>query len=373
MSRLNVIIPSRDMQTLLSNVLISIEDDHIYITGSDMESTVRIRVPAENTIQGSVILKARTLSRLARELPPGKIHFTSATDKDSSQSDSEDDTPHIFVKGDSTISASYEMTSASKQQFPEINRIQSSNLFPVSSQLLGEMLRKTLYAISHEDARYVYNGICFIVGETNRITLVGTDGRRLSAITRALPKTINFETDGADVVIHAKAIQELEKLLDMNENIQLGIQQRDIFFTIGDAELSSRLLEGKFPDYKKVLPEESEDSIILVLDRGKIFDSLRQVMVMTEQPSFQIRLILKDTVLSLQANTPDMGKAIINIDIEKPNKDIEICFNASYLMDIIKNLDSKQIKIVIHDQDKPIVIHDCDDKDFVALIMPMRT
>ena len=236
--------------------------------------------------------------------------------------------------------------------------------------MLAEMIRKTIYAISQEDNRYIYNGLCFLARE-NKLTLVGTDGRRLAAITRTLPGPLNFSNDeSADVVVHAKAIRELQRIIDSSPDISLGTRQRDIFFEVGDATLSSRLLEGKFPDFNKVVP--SETGLEFELDRSVLLDAISQVKVMTEQPSFQVKMSVEAGNLILEANTPAVGTADIQIPIGLQSDPLTIAFNANYLIEILRNLDCHTVKVGLNDANKPILIRDIDDPDFLALVMPMR-
>ena len=365
MAKLDVIIPTRDTQTLLSNVLIVVYNDVIEITASDMESSAKITIPATNTKPGELIVRARKLSEISKQSLSEELTFVATLLE-------EDDNYSVNVIGTGTHSARFKMSANHRSQFPSINTISDEHLSKVPSSLLNEMIKKTVYAISQEDNRYIYNGLCFQANESN-LTIIGTDGRRLSAVTRALNTPIQFkvsEGDLANIVLHYKAIRELEKILDSDEDVLLGVEQRDIFFKVGNAELSSRLLEGKFPEYNKVIP--INPSIKIEISRKNLMDALKEVMVMTEAPSFQIKTFIAPGELVLKASTPDVGEADVKLAIDYKGEPIELCYNASYLMDILKNISSLNIRIEIKDENKPILIYDLDDDNFIALIMPMR-
>lgn len=232
------------------------------------------------------------------------------------------------------------------------------------------MINKTFFSISQEDNRYIYNGLCFHA-DGNKLTLIGTDGRRLAAVTREMPNPIALGNDETgDIVVHAKAIRELLRIIDADAEIHIGVEQRDIFFQVGDAELSSRLLEGKFPDYNKVIPKTS--TIQIQVDREALLNSLRQVMVMTEPPSFQIRMTVTSGALQLKANTPEVGEAEISLPIDYSGDPLEIGFNSTYFTDILRNLSCKSLRLEFNDSTKPVVIHDLEDENYIALVMPMK-
>lgn len=370
MMQLDAIVPGRDTQTLLSNVLVSIQETVIKVTASDMESTVRISMDAGETQPGELIVKAKKLFEIARQLNSKEIFFEATKPEEEEVSEEEGLRYLVRVKGKDERAAKFRMTGSDRSHFPELNEISSDRLSMIPADILSEMLEKTFFSISQEDNRYIYNGIYF-KADGKRLTLVGTDGRRLAAVTRSLPNPIDLgANDNGDIVVHAKAIRELQKIIEGDEEIEIGVEQRDIFFRIGQAELSSRLLEGKFPDYKKVIPETAEFNF--EISRDIFIDAIRQVMVMTEQPSYQIKMAISGEGVVMNANTPDVGEAEISLPVKVEGADMEIGFNANYFMDILKNLQADVIRLKFTDPTKPIVFEDPQDADFVALVMPMK-
>lgn len=369
MARIDAIVPGRDMQTLLSNVLLSIESNKVNITASDMESTVRIQVQATDTDGGELIVKARKLTEVAKQLISEDIKFTAESGTEENKSENGTDSFIVKLIGTGQQAAKFKMTGSDRSHFPNLAQIPDTNLSAIPSGLISEMINKTFYSISQEDNRYIYNGLCF-APEGNQLTVIGTDGRRLAAVTRELPSPISLGDGGSDIVVHAKAVRELLRIIDVSEEVKLGVEQRDIFFRVGNAELSSRLLEGKFPEYGKVIPKTSD--IKIEVDREMILNAFRQVMVMTEPPSFQIRLVLEKSNLLIKANTPEVGEAEISVPVDYNDDLLEIGFNATYFTDILKNLSCTRMRLEFSDSTKPVVLYDLDDPDFIALIMPMK-
>lgn len=367
MNQIDAIVPGRDTQTLLSNVLLSVtENKKVRITASDMESTVRITLDAEDTIPGELIIKARKLYEIAKQINAETVVFEAEVNEENT---GEEKSYRVKVEGIGGRAARFRMTASDRSHFPEINEIADEKLSQIPTDLLSEMINRTFHSISHEDNRYIYNGICFHV-EANMLTLIGTDGRRLAAVTRPLPSAIQLSGNDSDIVVHAKAIRELQKIMDLDEFIYIGVEQRDIFFKVGNAELSSRLLEGKFPDYKKVIP--TEFLITMEVDRNILLDSIKQVMVMTEQPSFQVRMTMGKEGTYLMANTPEMGEAELALPVKPTDSALEIGFNANYFQDILRSIQCNKIRLQFNDPAKPIVFQDIDDDKYVALVMPMK-
>lgn len=370
MARIDTIVPARETTTLLSNVFITIEKDSVSITASDMESTVRIAVPAENTEQGEIIVRAKKFSEIARQLRSDQIVFKTVEPENAESVESDETLYDVLIEGSGKSSARYKMSGKDRSLFPAINQVSEDRLSNVPSAVLDEMVKKTIYSITQEDNRYIYNGLAF-QADGNKLTIVGTDGRRLAAISRTLENPVTLSPDAAaDTVVHSKAIRELQKLIDSAPVVKLGVEQRDIFFKIGDAELVSRLVEGKFPDYRRVIPESL--SIEFTLNREDLLNALSQVKVMTEPPSFQVRLTLEGGELHLVANTPQVGTAEMTLPIGYTGEKLQIGFNATYMIDILRSLSCETVKLGFNDSARPIVVFDTDDADFLALVMPMK-
>ena len=369
MAQIDAIVPGRDTQTLLSNVLIGIEKEKVRITASDMESTVRISIDAEDTETGELIVRAKKLSEIARQINSEKVVFSSEVDEEAEGAD-EGAVYRVRLEGSGKMAAKFRMAGSDRSHFPEMTEIGADKLSKIPSDILSEMIAKTVYSISQEDNRYIYNGLYF-QADGNKLTIVGTDGRRLAAVSRTVPEPISIgSAEAGDIVVHAKAIRELVKIMESGEDVSIGVEQRDVFFQVDQAELSSRLLEGKFPDYKKVIPGTSE--IDFEINREDLSDAIRQIMVMTEQPSYQVRLSLSSAGVELSANTPDVGAAEITLPVQGLDQELVIGFNANYLMDILKNLDCEMVRLKFIDPAKPIVVEDTGDDQFVSLVMPMK-
>lgn len=370
MGRIDSLVPSKDMQTLLSHVLVEIQDDKVSLTSSDMESAAQIEIAAENASPGSLIVSAQKMNEIARKLNSPELNFEANEEEGEESTDASEKHYLVKITGTGKGSARFQLTGGDPKHFPEFHSLSGPNMPEFDVPLLFEMIDKTMYAISHEDNRYIYNGLCFIA-EGTKLTIVGTDGRRLSAITREFKSNIELaDADFGDVVVHAKAIRQLPKLLGEETTVQIGIERRNIFFHAATTKLSSRLLEGKFPDYTKVVPTET--NLDVEIDKEELLAAMRQIMVMAEPPSFQVKMQIENDTLTLVANTPDVGKADIQLPINSTGEELIIAFNATYLTDVLNSLNCQTVKMQFVNPDRPILVKDTSDPDFVALIMPMK-
>ncbi|MDH5657367.1 MAG: DNA polymerase III subunit beta, partial [Spirochaetia bacterium] len=202
----------------------------------------------------------------------------------------------------------------------------------------------------------------------NKVTFVGTDGRRLSKITREFPDILPFEKG---IILPGKAVKEIQKLLDSGEIGKIAFEPRDrrVYFRIGDVDLICKLIDGQYPDYEQVIPKKVEQT--LKLNRNQFEQSIRQVAVMAAEPSRQVKFIFNDGLI-LNATTPDLGDSQAYVQCEYSNEEITIAFNSGYLTDIIKSLNSDQIVLGFSSSSSPAVIKDPDDGDFISVIMPMK-
>lgn len=381
LEKMAVLVPSRDMQNLfLSNVLLKVESpETLYLVVSDMESVVQIEVPIEGGKNGEVIIKAKKLSEIARKINTEVIEFS--CNQEEVQDPAQDTLGNnisyqIVISGESQKSALFRTVGFGTFDFPSVSVIDDSSLFSLNSVHFLNMIQEVLYAISQEDNRYIYNGVCLSI-QNNQITLIGTDGRRLSASTASLDKiALSHSEKNLNMVIHGKAIRELQKLLQGTSEFFIGEQNQEVFFKVGNAQLSSRLLDGRFPEYNKVIPSSDEYTASLCLDRLELLKALEQVMVMTEQPAYQTCFQIEGSTAILLTSTPDLGEAEVPLSLleikQKVEGTLSVWLNSSFLNDILRNVICDKISLHFLDSMKPIVVEDSSrPEEFISLIMPI--
>jgi DNA polymerase-3 subunit beta len=229
---------------------------------------------------------------------------------------------------------------------------------------LKDGLRKTAYAISSDEARYVLNGILFSLTE-NKLTLVATDGRRLALFESELefPKS-----NERDFILPTKAVTELQRLLGEEGEVTISSSSNLVSFQLNGAQLVSKLVEGNYPNYRQVIPGEAKERI--PLEREALLNCVRRVALLSSDKTSSLRLAFTKNNLDITATTPEVGEAKESMSVNYRGRDIAIAFNPEFLMDPLRNLPNDEVYLELIDEMSPGVIK--IQTPFLYVIMPMR-
>ncbi len=356
-SRVDGIISAREIRSVISNILIEADEGRIILTTTDLEIGIKTSLPAQVEKPGEVTVPAKKLSQAIREFRSEEIRF--AMD--------DDHRIDLFGVGEKS-KAHITLIGAPADEYPRIPTLPDKKFTPFPAGVAQEMIRKTGYAVAEEDARYVFNGL-YVVSQGKRVAFVGTDGRRLSKVEREFAEEPPFS---GGIILPNKAVRELHKLLDSGSDGRVAHddKERRVHFRLGDVDLITKLIEGQYPDYQQVIPRRLEND--LNLNRSDFEHSLRTVAVMASETSRQVRFSFQSGLLRLDASTPDVGESHDVIEIPYSGEPVTIAFNSGYIMDILRVLDSEEIRFSFTGPSAPAVIRDPKDDQFVAVIMPMK-
>ncbi|HRJ74079.1 MAG TPA: DNA polymerase III subunit beta, partial [Terrimicrobiaceae bacterium] len=236
--------------------------------------------------------------------------------------------------------------------------------YSIKQAELRDGLRKTSYAISVDETRYVLNGILFSYKE-NKLTLVATDGRRLALFDSDVEFPRSHERD---FIVPTKAVTELQRLLGEDGEVQISVAENLVSFELNGSQLVSKLVEGNYPNYRQVIPGEAKERV--TLEREAFFNSVRRVSLLSSDKTSSVRLNFTKNNLDIAANTPEVGEARESLPVVYRGRDISIAFNPEFLMDPIRNLSNDEIHIELIDEMSPGVIK--INTPFLYVIMPMR-
>ncbi len=261
----DAIIPSRSVNAILSNCLFNVIKDEIEIISTDNEIGIKTRVDAEADSELSFTVEGKRFFGILKELPKGVV-FIDVNDSFALD---------IKTKSED-IKGHYKLIGTSGDDYPELPVFYNENAVEINQNELKEMIKKVMYAAATDNLKPVYNGLYLISDSPNRLTLVATDSRRLSIISRDL----NIEMDIKEgVIIPLKTVHELFRLLTANGTCRLSIKTNQCFFKIKDTEIMSRVVDGQYPNYKQVIPQEYET--VVTVQTEKFLDSLRRAMIFT--------------------------------------------------------------------------------------------
>lgn len=334
---------------ILSNVLLEADEQSLTLTTTDLDIGIQYTIPVEVAEPGSTTLPARRLFGIVKELPVGNINLNV-------------DSTHVAVI--TCGNACFKIVGLSREEFPKLPEFPEAKALKLPQVLLKEMINKTSYAISHDESRYVLNGL-YLLLKSNKATMVATDGRRLAFVEKRidLPKGMEIET-----IIPSKTVSELEKLLEDDGSVEIILAKNQIAFKIPNCMLVSRLIEGRFPNYKQVIPEGLEQKI--ALPREELLSAVRRSALVTSDRSNSIRLNFVPKQLIITANTPDVGESRESLDIPYKGKEVDIAFNPNFMMDGLRSIDSEEIFLEVTDGANPGIIR--TGPEFLYVIMPMR-
>ncbi len=352
-------ISSKNLNATLSNCLFNIARDEIEIISTDNEIAIRTRVDAVSDSSMSFIANGKKLSSILKELPSGELQLNI----------SEKLTIDMSMNA-KNIKGNFSLIAADAEDYPEIPEFEETGSIEIEQSVLKEMFRKVIYAASHDTIKPVFNGIYILIEKGNGITAVSTDSRRLAMIHRAIDFTAKVE-ENEGFILPIKTVGEIYKQLESSGNCMLSYNSNQCFFKTSKTEIISRIVDGQFPNYKHVIPKEF--IIEASIETKLLLDSVRRVMIFTKEPANKIILHFTKNRLIIEANTPDLGHAEEEIEIESnSDEEMTLGLNAQFLVDALREMDSFSIKCGITGNMSPVTLSPEDDVNYVSVIMPIQ-
>ncbi len=347
------IIEKKHTIPILANVHIYAQNDEIVLTATDLEIGVRSKFSANVLENGKVTVSAKKLFEIIRELPDREILFKSK------------ENCWIEINCGKSI---FNLVGLSSDEYPKFPEVISDNLSSISSNMLNEMIDKTIFSISNDETKYNLNGI-FIKYENEKLSMISTDGHRLSySFNNIKDKFIFFEKG---LILPKKGIYELRKIISKeNENLKIGVVDNNFVVIDEDTILIMRLVDGEFPDYKRVIPEKCDTTSIL--NKEEFFHALKRISILSSEKTKGIKISFEKNKALLTSSNPDLGDAREEIDISYSGPDISIGFNSKYILDILQAIEENFIEFHLKDNLSPGLIEPEKNKNFISVIMPMR-
>ncbi len=348
------VVGSRTTLPILSNVLLSASDGKLELTATDLDVTISSSAAAVVSEPGRATLPVKKLFGISRELPASEIEIEI------------DDKAVCSLRAGASF---YKINGLPADEFPPLPTFKQARAVTVPQEKLRMMLKKTSFAVSTDETRYVLNGIFFSLKE-HKVTLVATDGRRLAMTDEEADVPVESQ---ADFIVPTKAINELNRLLAGTGTVEMKFSENQVAFTTKSDSghgvlIISKLVDGNYPNYRQVIPGECQERV--ALPREEFLGALRRAELMTSDKSNSVKLTLSRNQLAITANTPEVGEAREGLAINYKGKDFAIAFNPGYLMDPLKALDTEEVFFELIDELSPGVLK--TNTPFLYVIMPMR-
>lgn len=354
LSRIQIVqraVSSRNTLPLLSGIYLSTEEkDGVMLCGTDMELSIRTLLPAEIEEHGQTVIPARTIGDIARNLPEAAVDL-------------------IGSNGAVKVSceqSEFQLRCLPPEEFPLPSSREDNQGFTIDAGRLADTIRRVARSASKDESRPILTGVLVNIKD-QKLEMVATDSYRLAIMDSALPAEGDAELSA---VIPARALEELARIASLEEvsEVKILAQDNQVVFGIGGVELSTRTIEGAFPDYRQLLPEGFE--INVTLERDSLMRALRRVAIVAG--GSPLKLKLSEGKVSLFANSQDVGDAHEAIEVDYDGSEVEIAFNPQYVLDGAQVVTGEQIVLRINSAVKPALLQEAESDDFRYLIMPVR-
>jgi len=318
-----------------------------------MEVALRCDIPAIVEKPGATTLPARRLLTIVRELPASDIQIETDSKNISS------------IRSGQSF---FKIFGLPKDEFPAFPSSKEARTFQIKQSVLRDGLRKTSYAISMDETRYVLNGILFSFKE-GMLKLVATDGRRLALFEESIDAELAGKMD-LDFIVPTKAINELQRLLLDDGEATLSVSDNLVSLELNGSLLVSKLVDGNYPNYKQVIPATEDVKESITLEREAFLTCVRRVSLLSSDKASSIRLNFTKNNIEVTSNTPEVGEARESIAVAYRGRDFSIAFNPEYMMDPLKNLPNDEVYLRLIDEMSPGVLE--INSGFLYVLMPMR-
>lgn len=336
---------------VLSGVRIRVEGDTLTVTGTDLELTIRLTVEVGGERDGAAVVPARLVGDIVKALPAGAVEIS----LDPSES------------GEMSISAGrsqFSVRPLSLEDYPAQTE-PTGEVVTLSAATMSDALRQVVRAASTDDARAVLTGV-LLASEDDGVRMVATDSYRLAV--RDLPDS-SVLGSGQKVLIPGRALTELQRLMGDVEELTVRFGEREATFEAGGTRLTTRLIEGEFPNYRNLLPSSYPN--LLTVSKASMMEAIRRVKILA-QDSTPVRLTLGGDTVQLTAITQDVGNAAEEIDASYDGVEMTVAFNPDYLAAGIDAIDADDVTLATMDPMKPAVLRGAGQEDYLYLLMPVR-
>jgi DNA polymerase-3 subunit beta len=352
------VVERRNTVPILANVLIKAQGSKLAFKATDLDLEVTESIAAEVGAGGSTTVPAHMLYEIVRKLPEGAQVEIEASD----------DRAVLTIRAGRSR---FVLQTLPESDFPDLAAGEMTHSFKLAAPDLKRLIDKTQFAISTEETRYYLNGIYLhTAGSAKAPTLraVATDGHRLAQFE--LPSPAGAE-GMPGIIVPRKTVGEVQRLIEDNEaEVALELSQGKIRFTLGEAVLTSKLIDGTFPDYARVIPVGNDKE--LTIDKKEFEQAVDRVSTVSSERGRAVKLSLSSGKLTLSVTNPDSGSATEEIEVEYGSEPLDIGFNSRYLLDIAAQLEGEAAVLMLSDPGSPTLIQDRETKGALYVLMPMR-
>ncbi len=354
---LNVVSPKATIP-ILSNILIEAAEGELVLTATDLTVGVRCQTEAKVLEEGSITVPAKRFAQLMRELTATNVEISTH----------ENDIVEVTAD-----SSRFKLHGMNRSEFPSLPDMSGATHFSIPQDAIKDMFYRTSFSVSREDNRYVLTGVCMQIAD-GHVSFAGTDGKRLSRAQLSIDLDPSFS---GSYVIPLKAVEEIMKNLTDEGEAKVSLMHDKVAVDAADTMIISKLLTGDYPDVSRVIPENSET--IVSIHRDELITLLRQISLFTVDNNHSVRFSFNEGELKLTANTMDVGEGRVSMPINYHGSKLDVAFNPSYFLDILRHSKGETVTMGITDPFNPGVVIDQENAGTISssqsplfVLMPMR-
>lgn len=348
------IVERKTTMPILANVLVTAHKSGVSVTAFDLDIGIVSEHPAEVTKQGAVTLSAKYVFDIVQNLPEAQLTVRKLQNN------------YVEI---TSGNAHFKIVGMAAEEYPKLPKEENAQLVPVSGPTLLEMVKKTSFAISSDETRYILNGVFFEPREGGKVRMVATDGHRLALIERDLVGDFKLKSG---VIIPRKGLFELKRLLDEAPDAEchLGFAENSALFKKPGITMVMRLIDGQFPEYQRVIPKEAEK--LVTVPKLRFLEGLKRIALLSADKSNAVRVRVSENQLRITSHNPDLGEAKDDLDVQYSGAELTVGFNARYILDVLGVIEPDEVVFELGDEHSPGVLHAPGDKSYTAVVMPMR-
>jgi DNA polymerase-3 subunit beta len=343
-------VPSKTTLPILEGILFDAKNGKLKLTATDLEIGIETLSSVDVIEPGKIVLSSRMIGEIVRKLPDADIEIETA------------ERNLVYIKSEGS---NFKIVTLPCDEYPELPAVKKETGITLKQNVLKDMIRKTIFAVSSDEVRPILTGVLFDVSG-DKLTMVALDGFRMAVKQNKILNDNNFK-----IVIPGKTLSEIGKIINENEEaVNIYFSKNHIQVQIEDTIIISRLLEGEFINYKQIIPEEykikvkvSSNTLMEACDRAALFAR--------DSSNNMIKFEINEDLMVIMSNSQN-GDVHEEVKIQKEGNDIEIAFNAKYFIDVLKVIDGEEITIEFTTNVSPSIIRPCDNDEYLYLVLPAR-
>lgn len=345
-------IPSKTTLPVLSNILFEAEEDGVWMSGTDLDVAVRVKVLADVKETGSLTAPGKKLQEITRELPDQPVDITTRGD----QIELQCGRSHFKLNG------------LPADEFPTLAEVDFSEGLTVTGKNLNSLIHHTSFAVSVEESRPILNGVLWELRD-GEMKMVATNGHRLARMGVKVEAT---GTPSADFIVPPAALNQVQRLFKNEEELQVARSGNHLGFRADTTEIYTRLIEGTYPNYDQVIPRDNDK--VAVIEKKSFESAVRRMKVVASDQTHRIRLKFESGRVHLNVLTPDTGEGHDELEVGYEGEEIEIGFNANYLLEVLKHIPADEVMFKFKAPERAATIEPAGDDapDYLCLVMPLR-